>query len=478
MNLRRNLLLKAYKLSGLFTMTCAFMLATWISYHQMGRISFVQFMEMRIKLINFVLFIGFLLIWHLIFSGFGLYHSKRLSDLHGEVVDILKATFLGTLTISLSAILFGISLVTPVFLLVFWSGASVITILSRSMLRSVLKSLRRRGRNLRQMLIVGTNPRAIRFARKVEARPERGYRIMGFVDDDFAGSREFRKAGYSLVCNLKEFPNFVRSHVVDEVLVCLPLGSHYVEASQIVASCEEQGIMVRILSDLFDLKLAHSKMDQPEGESIITLSTGNIGGWEIVLKRAFDLVASIALIILSSPVFLIVALLIKITSPGRVFFTQERLGLNKRRFRMVKFRTMVVDAEEGQAELEHLNEADGPVFKIKNDPRITPIGKLLRKTSIDELPQLFSVLKGDMSLVGPRPLPVRDFEGFDQDWHRRRFSVRPGITCLWQVDGRGNILFEDWMKLDMQYIDNWSLSLDFKILLKTVPAVLKGSGAT
>jgi lipopolysaccharide/colanic/teichoic acid biosynthesis glycosyltransferase len=190
------------------------------------------------------------------------------------------------------------------------------------------------------------------------------------------------------------------------------------------------------------------------------------------------LVVSLVLILLFSPLFLIVALLTKVTSPGPAFFTQERLGLNKRRFRMYKFRTMVIDAEERQADLEELNEADGPVFKIKSDPRITPIGKLLRKASIDELPQLFSVLKGDMSLVGPRPLPVRDFEGFDQDWHRRRFSVRPGITCLWQVNGRSDILFEDWMKLDMQYIDNWSLSLDFKILLMTVPAVLKGSGAS
>jgi len=173
----------------------------------------------------------------------------------------------------------------------------------------------------------------------------------------------------------------------------------------------------------------------------------------------------------------IVATLIKLTSEGPVFFTQDRLGLNKRRFRICKFRTMVADEERQQAALEHLNEQQGPVFKIQADPRITPIGRLLRKTSIDELPQLFNVLKGEMSLVGPRPLPVRDYEGFDQDWQRRRFSVRPGITCLWQISGRSSIGFDKWMELDVRYIDEWSLWLDFRILAGTVAAVLKGTGA-
>ncbi len=154
--------------------------------------------------------------------------------------------------------------------------------------------------------------------------------------------------------------------------------------------------------------------------------------------------------------------MIRAGSPGPAFFRQERLGLNKRRIRVYKFRTMVKDADKKQTELEALNEAEGPVFKIKNDPRITPLGKFLRKASIDELPQLLNVLKGDMSLVGPRPLPVRDFEGFDEDWHRRRFSVRPGLTCLWQVNGRSNTSFDKWMKLDMAYIDNWSIWLDLK----------------
>jgi lipopolysaccharide/colanic/teichoic acid biosynthesis glycosyltransferase len=183
------------------------------------------------------------------------------------------------------------------------------------------------------------------------------------------------------------------------------------------------------------------------------------------------------LLILLAPMLLIVGLLIKSDAPGPALFVQERVGLNKRRFRMYKFRTMIANAEKQQAALEKLNEADGPVFKIKQDPRITRVGKVLRKTSLDELPQLFNVLKGDMSLVGPRPLPIRDYQAFDEDWLHRRFSVRPGITCLWQVHGRSATTFGRWMELDMQYIDNWSLWLDLKILAKTLPAVVGGRGA-
>jgi len=200
-------------------------------------------------------------------------------------------------------------------------------------------------------------------------------------------------------------------------------------------------------------------------------------GWPVLIKRILDITVSSILLAICAPLLILTAILIRLTSPGPILFTQNRLGFNKRRFKIYKFRTMVADAEQKIRQIEHLNEASGPVFKIKNDPRITPIGKFLRKTSIDELPQLFNVLKGDMSLVGPRPLPVRDYEGFDKDWQRRRFSVRPGITCLWQINGRSSIPFEKWMQLDLQYIDGWSLWLDFEILLKTIPAVLKGSGA-
>ncbi len=174
----------------------------------------------------------------------------------------------------------------------------------------------------------------------------------------------------------------------------------------------------------------------------------------------------------------VTAIAIKLSSPGPVFFVQKRIGYNKRVFRLYKFRTMVENAEKSQQVLEKLNEMDGPVFKIQDDPRITPIGRWLRRLSIDELPQLYNVIRGDMSLVGPRPLPIRDYNGFGKDWQRRRFSVRPGLTCLWQINGRNNTTFENWMKLDLEYIDNWSFLGDMKILLKTVPAVFNGEGAS
>jgi exopolysaccharide biosynthesis polyprenyl glycosylphosphotransferase len=210
---------------------------------------------------------------------------------------------------------------------------------------------------------------------------------------------------------------------------------------------------------------------------LITHATSGVQESQALLKFIFDFTISFLVILFLSPLMLAIIILIKLTSPGPVFFSQRRVGRNKRVFNVYKFRTMVVDAEKRMGEIEHLNEVSGPVFKIKNDPRITPIGRVLRKTSMDELPQLFNVLAGQMSLVGPRPLPMRDYEGFNEDWQRRRFSVKPGITCLWQIQGRSSISFEKWMELDLQYIDKWSLWLDFQILLQTIPAVLKGSGA-
>jgi exopolysaccharide biosynthesis polyprenyl glycosylphosphotransferase len=198
---------------------------------------------------------------------------------------------------------------------------------------------------------------------------------------------------------------------------------------------------------------------------------------QLAVKRLVDILVSTLLIVLFAPIMIAALIFVKFDSRGPAIFTQERIGLNKRRFRMYKFRSMVADAEKRLAELEARNEAQGPVFKIKDDPRITRIGKLLRKTSVDELPQLFNVLKGDMSLVGPRPLSVRDFMGLNEDWQRRRFSVRPGVTCLWQVSGRSSVSFDQWMHLDIQYVDRWTLWLDIKILARTIPAVVKGLGA-
>jgi exopolysaccharide biosynthesis polyprenyl glycosylphosphotransferase len=476
-SLRRRILLRAAKLFDLALMVLSFALATVVAAGQAAGTSLAAFLAMRISVQNFVIFGFFLLAWHIIFSALGLYRSKRFSSRWALVWDVAKAATLGSAVIFVASFPRRISLVTPLFILTFWASATLGGAASRLLLRWLLAGARRRGRNLRHMLVVGTNPRAIRFARKLELRPEFGYRIAGFVDDPWHGLAEFRQSGYPLVSDLTGFDAFLREHVADEVMVALPMRSQYAQAARIASLCEEQGIIVRLLSDLFNLHLARPRAGEFEDETVITLSSGKPDGWQHVCKRALDISLSLLAVLLLSPLFLLAALIVKLTSPGPAFFLQERVGLGKRRFRMLKFRTMVADAERRQQEIESLNEATGPVFKIKNDPRLTPVGRFLRKTSIDELPQLFNVLKGDMSLVGPRPLPERDYNGFHQDWQRRRFSVRPGITCLWQINGRSTCPFEKWMQLDMQYIDQWSLGLDIVILAKTIPAVFRGAGA-
>ncbi|HXK58400.1 MAG TPA: sugar transferase [Acidobacteriota bacterium] len=264
---------------------------------------------------------------------------------------------------------------------------------------------------------------------------------------------------------------------VDEVLVALPLRRRRDLIEKIVEACEEQGIMVRVRTDLFDLRVARPQVDTIDGVPVVTIRSGPEDGWQLVAKRIMDVIVSLSFLILLSPFLLLVALAIKIDSRGPVFFRQERVGLNRRRFYVLKFRTMVEQADKTQESLEELNEADGPVFKIRKDPRVTRLGRFLRQFSIDEFPQLINVLRGEMSLVGPRPLPLRDVKLIDTQWHKRRFSVKPGLTCLWQVNGRSDLSFERWVRMDLEYIDTWSLILDIKILLKTIPAVLRGSGA-
>lgn len=476
---RRQVLLNSMKVFDVATVMFAFGLAA-IVVSQRASVSFAEFFEMRVKIRNFVVFGALLLVWHQVFVLFGLYASRRLSRRLDEIKDVLKATTAGTLVIVFVRFFMRMDLVTPDFLLIFWLTATSVIVFARLLMRSLLYRARRHGRNLRDMLIVGTNPRAVQFAKKMRDSQFLGYRVIGFVDQEWQGLSEFSQSGFSLACNLDELLPYLRSNVVDEVVVALPMRSLHSRASEVATICEEQGILVRFISNLFDVDTKVSRRSVvmlDDDDSVITHNTVKLEGWPVVIKRLIDIAVSASMTLLLLPVFLLTALLIKLTSPGPVFFVQKRIGLNKRRFGIYKFRTMVIDAEKRMKEIEHLNEVSGPVFKIKNDPRITPVGKFLRKTSIDELPQLFNVLMGDMSLVGPRPLPLRDYEGFSEDWQRRRFSVRPGVTCLWQIGGRSSISFEQWMELDLQYIDKWSLLLDFKILLKTIPAVLKGSGA-
>ena len=276
---------------------------------------------------------------------------------------------------------------------------------------------------------------------------------------------------------VEQLNSVISDQTVDEVLVALPMDKYGPLVEAIVHQCEEQGIIVRLRTEMSNLHVARSYIDQLEGLAVLTIQSGPPDSWRLVVKRLVDIIVSAGVLIALAPLLVAVSLLIKLESRGPIFFTQERVGYNKRRFKILKFRTMLVGSDQQQHTLEHLNEADGPVFKIKNDPRITRVGKFLRRFSIDELPQLVNVVSGDMSLVGPRPLPVRDVERIELRWHKRRFSIRPGITCLWQVNGRSEIGFDDWVRMDLEYIDRWSLALDLRILLKTLPAVLQGPGA-
>jgi len=474
---RRWLLLRILKFVDLSILAGVFLLAALPVSRGVGIISFAEFLAMRIKVENFFLFVGLLGVWHILFVSLGVYQSQRLVSRKEELARVFGATSAGTLCVGLQALLFRIRMVTPTYVLVFWVLTTATVLATRLALRFILEGLRRRGRNIRYVLIVGTNSRAIDFAQRIESKVESGYRVIGFVDEPWSGLAEFQKGPHPLVCDFQQLASFLRKTVVDDVVIELPIRSYYEQSSAIAALCELHGIVVRSHPSLFNLKSARPQAEEFEGDTMITLSAGHMGGWPKVFKRILDVILSALGLLFLAPVFLIVAVLIKVTSEGPVFFLQNRLGLNKRRFRLYKFRTMVAEAERQQAALEHLNEQQGPVFKIQADPRIIPIGRILRKSSIDELPQLFNVLKGEMSLVGPRPLPVRDYEGFDQDWQRRRFSVRPGITCLWQISGRNSIGFDKWMELDIRYIDEWSLWLDLQILAGTIAAVMKGTGA-
>lgn len=474
---RRQFLLFALKMFDMCLLVGSFLFAMAFTVYLHHGPSLREVLEIRVKIGNFAIFTGMLFAWHVIFAVTGMYGSKRLASNRSMAFDALRAVTFCTLGLELATTLFSISIVSPRLLLLFWSTSFLFVLSGRLALRHFLGGVRKRGQNLRYMLVLGTNSRAIKFARSIEARPELGYRILGFVDDDWLGIAEFQQAGCALACKFNELPEYLRRNVVDEIANYLPLRSFYEHSAQVASLCELHGMILRFNSDIFGLKTGRSEGGEFNGSHYITYYSGVRDPWSLLAKRTVDVVISAILLVLLSPLLVAAAIFIKWSTNGPIFFLQERIGYNKRRFLIYKFRTMVPDAEKLMSDLEDLNEAAGPVFKIKNDPRITPVGKFLRRASIDELPQLINVLNGDMSLVGPRPLPMRDYAGFNEDWQRRRFSTRPGITCLWQVSGRCAITFEQWMKLDMQYLDEWSLWLDMKILARTIPAVLKGSGA-
>ncbi len=475
--LRRRLLLNLLKLSDLCILIIGLVVASWslTSTVHFKHINLSELLAARIQVSNLIIVLAMMCLWQIAYHAFCLYHSRRLESYVQEWKDIVVATTSATLVFVLGAKVFGIRVFTSYFVLVFWLSTTLLTISFRTLLRYSLKKVRAHGRNLRLVVIVGTNERAYAFARAVEENKGLGYRVIGYIDDVLYGPNGSK---VELLGTLKDFPSIIRSRIVDEVIIALPIKSQYERIQEIIESAEEQGITTRCLSDLFNTKISRSNSAIFAGIPVVEMTSGIRQDWTYAAKRLTDIVLGFLLMLLASPVMLVTAVAIKLTSPGPVFFVQDRVGYRKRIFRLCKFRTMVEDADKIQKELDALNEMDGPVFKMRNDPRTTKVGRWLRKLSIDELPQLWNVIRGDMSLVGPRPLPVSDYNGFKKDWQRRRFSVRPGLTCLWQINGRNNTSFEHWMQLDMEYIDNWSFARDMKILLRTVPAVINGKGAS
>lgn len=277
--------------------------------------------------------------------------------------------------------------------------------------------------------------------------------------------------------NREKLVDVLHDHSVSRVIFAAE-HIHFNEVADALAACEAEGVEVWVAADFFQTSIARPNFQVVGGKPMLVFRSTPEVSWALLLKNFFDRLAALALIMVTSPLWLFATIGIRMSSKGPVMFSQERGGLYGRSFTMLKFRTMVVDAEDKQRELEEENQMSGPVFKIDDDPRIFPFGKFLRRTSIDELPQLINVLLGHMSLVGPRPLPSYEVAKIEQSSQRRRLSVKPGITCLWQIGGRNRITdFDEWVALDLEYIDNWSLWLDTKILLKTVPVVLRGSGA-
>ena len=468
-------MLRAFlQISDTCSLVLAFALASLLGPYRVGSLSLEVFLSLRLKIVNFALFLGLLLVWWLIFRAVGAFDPRRQPLGRSGELRVVAATALCTLVLGAASIPFDIEVVTPQSLVIFFVATSVLALGSRGLLRSLWYIVRSRpGDHIQNVLIVGRIPGSLRYAKRVEESPESGRRIVGFVEtippvlDDPGPSLP------EVVSDLKNLPTYLSDHVIDEVVVALPLATVTKDAPDFMGVLQEEGLTVRFLSSAVS---PAGTMDA-DSDVVMTIHHGSLEGRHYVLKRALDLSVSCLLLIALSPLLLVTSILVGATSRGPVFFSQERIGLNGRRFRVIKFRTMVTNAEERLDEVRHLNETHGPTFKSSVDPRTTRIGRLLRQTSIDELPQLINVLRGEMSLVGPRPLPLADVEGFGEKRFQRRFSVRPGLTGLWQVSGRNNVPYERWMELDLIYVDHWSLRLDLEIMARTIPTILAGKGA-
>jgi exopolysaccharide biosynthesis polyprenyl glycosylphosphotransferase len=413
-------------------------------------------------------------LWGLTLYANGMFLSMRTRSYLEIVWAILKSAALTFLIFGTIIYLFKLTSISRLFYVLFAGLSLVFILIEKTILFMGAHYVHRQSLNTRRLLIVGTGPRAAEFIRRVDRHPEWGFELLGAIDDE--PTREIRHVDrLKVVGTIEDMPRLFHEEAVDEVVFVVPR-SRLSSLLNAIEDCETEGIVATVCVDLFDMRLAKASVTELEGLPLLHFKTTHAKEWQLFIKRVFDFTFSTLGLLLLSPLLLIFAILIKITSPGPVFFKQARLGYHGRRFTLYKFRTMRKGAHDVLSVVGDLNQMTTPEFKLKKTQWITPVGRFLRKFSIDEFPQLFNVFIGQMSFVGPRPTVPDEVDKY-KTWHRRRFSMKPGITCLWQVKGRNKLNFETWMKLDLEYLDNWSLRQDFAILLKTIPVVLFGIGA-
>ncbi|MDD5543482.1 MAG: sugar transferase [Acidobacteriia bacterium] len=416
-----------------------------------------------------------LVLWMLLAILLDAYHIVEHQE---NIVGVRKATqqvALGGVVILLALAVFKLDIsrsLIGIFLGLNWVVLSVFRVSSKR-LRHLM---RKKFGGLHSFVVVGTNPEALDIARRIHGHELLGTKLVGIVDaaDGKADLEEARKIS-SNITQLSDLPSLVHDHIIDEIIFAVPkekLG----DLEEMFLLCEEEGVKTRILLNLFPHVISKMQLDWLESKPLLTFSSTPVNEYLLFVKRIIDFFAATLSLVVVSPLIVCVALLVKITSRGPIIFRQVRSGLGGRPFTLYKFRSMIDGAEDQKTALEELNEMDGPVFKLTRDPRCTPLGRILRKLSLDELPQLFNVWKGDMSFVGPRPPLPREVQQYAR-WQRRRLRMRPGLTCLWILEGRNHLNFDRWMQLDLEYIDNWSLLLDLKIFLRTIPIVLSTRGA-
>ena len=398
----------------------------------------------------------------LVLESQGFYDRPLIARRRDTAWRLFKASVLTTIGVILCTFFYKTLLARGVILL-FGAMSFLLVFASEEILRRYYMRRSHQSQFRRKFVLIGAPEDTQRMREDLRRRPEENIEAVAELDlNDYSVERLIP---------------LLHHHSASGIIINAR-HTYFGEIEKAIQACELEGLEAWLIADFFKTNISRTIFDELQGRPMLVFHSAPEVSWQSLTKRLMDLGGAILLLTLAAPLFALVAILIKRSTSGPILFRQKRSGLHGEPFTMLKFRTMVCDAEQRKKELEQYNEMSGPVFKVTNDPRVTPIGRFLRRTSLDEWPQLLNVVKGEMSLVGPRPLPVDEVARFDDLAHRRRLSVKPGLTCLWQISGRNNVRdFRDWVRLDLEYIDNWSLWLDFKILVRTVPVVLVGTGA-